>query len=41
MALENELALYVAERLAGEASLQAQAYSWGYIGNADPSISIC
>ncbi|HEX4959256.1 MAG TPA: helix-turn-helix domain-containing protein [Thermoanaerobaculia bacterium] len=29
-----ELALYIAERVPGEASAQAQGYSWGYIGNA-------
>ncbi|HEV7508748.1 MAG TPA: hypothetical protein VGS07_27965 [Thermoanaerobaculia bacterium] len=29
-----DLALYIAERVAGEASLQAQGYSWGHIGNA-------
>jgi transcriptional regulator with XRE-family HTH domain len=29
-----QLALYIAERLPGEASVQAQSYSWAHIGNA-------
>jgi tetratricopeptide (TPR) repeat protein len=29
-----DLALYIAERVPGEASLQAQSYSWAHIGNA-------
>ncbi|HEV7506562.1 MAG TPA: hypothetical protein VGS07_16795 [Thermoanaerobaculia bacterium] len=28
-----DLALYIAERVPGEASVQAQSYSWGHIGN--------
>jgi transcriptional regulator with XRE-family HTH domain len=29
-----DLALYIAERVSGEASVQAQSYSWAHIGNA-------